>query len=184
MRRSKCLVRRGGIAAPSSSFYARPASSFSSSTDTQAINDDAINNRHSVTEEEEDEEEAGLIPMGESLSQCHDRIAAFFDETVAPPAQRQDRLVAAHSNVLRSLMTHLDEVDQRSPEGQIEVPKAVPIVYRLNRRSLRPPFRKRRLLLLLLLLFRRRRIPVLDAARGALLVPMHVGRVLNHFPRR
>jgi bisphosphoglycerate-dependent phosphoglycerate mutase len=133
------LVRRGGVAAPSSSFYAPPASSFSSSTDTHAINDDAINNRHSVTEEEEDEEEAGLIPMGESLSQCHDRIAAFFDETVAPSLRSgKTVLVAAHNNVLRSLMTHLDEVDQRSPEGQIEVPKAVPIVYRLNRRSLRP----------------------------------------------
>lgn len=79
------------------------------------------------------------IPMGESLNACHNRIVSFFNEEIAPCLKSgKTVLVAAHNNVLRSLMTHLDAVNQRSPEGKIEVPKAVPIVYRLRRDTLQP----------------------------------------------
>ena len=83
--------------------------------------------------------ESVALPRGESLQACHVRVAAYVNEAVAP-ALRKGRtvLVAAHNNVLRALMVHLDGADPKGPGVLADIPKAVPIVYALDCATLRP----------------------------------------------
>uniref|UniRef100_A0A6S8RX90 Phosphoglycerate mutase n=1 Tax=Ditylum brightwellii TaxID=49249 RepID=A0A6S8RX90_9STRA len=80
-------------------------------------------------------------PLTESLEDCqrraldcyHDSIApALFDEKDLPtPPHQRNVIVVAHSNTIRSLMAHFDDVP---PDliPNLHVPNSVPILYRFD----------------------------------------------------
>ena len=77
------------------------------------------------------------LPVAESLSNCHDRVQAYVQQHVHPALRAgKTVLVAAHNNVLRTLMVHLDNADPRGEHGSADIPKAVPIVYQLDRTTM------------------------------------------------
>jgi 2,3-bisphosphoglycerate-dependent phosphoglycerate mutase len=81
--------------------------------------------------------ELAALPVAESLSNCHDRVQAYVQEHVHPALRAgKTVLVAAHNNVLRTLMVHLDNADPRGEHGSADIPKAVPIVYQLDRTTM------------------------------------------------
>lgn len=83
--------------------------------------------------------EVAALPVGESLAACHARVQAYVAAHLHPPLQQgRTVVVAAHNNVLRTLMVHLDGADPRGPHGSADIPKAVPIVYQLDRTTLKP----------------------------------------------
>lgn len=69
-------------------------------------------------------------PLTESLQDCQDRVMNYWNETIVPALEPgKNILIAAHSNTIRALVAHLDEV----PEPQvpnIRIPNSVPCVYR------------------------------------------------------
>jgi 2,3-bisphosphoglycerate-dependent phosphoglycerate mutase len=81
-------------------------------------------------------------PLSESLADCQRRVLDCWEDAIAPamfdemglpvPPDERTIIVVAHSNTIRSLMAHLDEV----PEDlvtQLYVPNSVPILYRFDR---------------------------------------------------
>jgi len=71
-------------------------------------------------------------PTGESLRMCQQRVLPYWQDTIAPSLRRGHRvLVAAHNNVLRCLVQHVDKIPVERIR-EIEVPTAVPIVYDLD----------------------------------------------------
>jgi len=85
--------------------------------------------------------EVEALPHGESLNACHDRVVEFLNESIFPSIrQGKTVIIAAHNNVLRALMMHLDEQDPRGQLGQSDIPKAIPIIYHLNIESLKVYF--------------------------------------------
>jgi 2,3-bisphosphoglycerate-dependent phosphoglycerate mutase len=82
--------------------------------------------------------EVARLPVGESLAACHARVQAYVEANVHPALRRGETVVvAAHNNVLRTLMVHLDGADPRGSHGSADIPKAVPIVYHLDRNTLK-----------------------------------------------
>ena len=71
-------------------------------------------------------------PVGESLRMCQQRVMPYWQDTIAPSLRRGNRvLVAAHNNVLRCLIQHLDRIPVERIR-EIEVPTATPIIYALD----------------------------------------------------
>mmetsp|Transcript_4061 Transcript_4061/g.13337 ORF Transcript_4061/g.13337 Transcript_4061/m.13337 type:complete len:377 (+) Transcript_4061:158-1288(+) len=71
-------------------------------------------------------------PTGESLRMCQRRVMPYWQDTIAPSLRRGSRvLVAAHNNVLRCLIQHIDRIPVDRIR-EIEVPTAVPIIYALD----------------------------------------------------
>ena len=78
-----------------------------------------------------------LLPAGESLLETYERMLPWW-EIAAKPVLRQHRdlLVVAHSNSLRALIKHLDDVsDAEFPD--LVVPTGVPILYEMDGETLR-----------------------------------------------
>jgi len=79
-----------------------------------------------------------LLPRGESLKQCKERILPYWYESIVPSVRSGRRvLVAAHNNVIRCLCKHLDglSVDRLR---DLEIPTGAPLVYTLDRETLKP----------------------------------------------
>jgi len=71
-------------------------------------------------------------PTGESLRMCQQRVMPYWQDTIAPSLRRGSRvLVAAHNNVLRCLIQHLDRIPVDRIR-EVEVPTATPIIYALD----------------------------------------------------
>lgn len=71
-------------------------------------------------------------PLTESLEDCQKRVLRYWSDEILPTLQPgKTILIAAHSNTLRALVAHLDDV----PEDQISnlhIPNSVPCIYRFN----------------------------------------------------
>ena len=79
-----------------------------------------------------------LLPTGESLKQCKERILPYWHETICPAVRSGRRvLVAAHNNVIRCLCKHIDGI-HRDHLRDFEVPTGAPLVYTLDRTTLEP----------------------------------------------
>ena len=83
----------------------------------------------------------GELPRSESLSACEKRTTAYYENVIRPQLERgRSVLVAAHNNVIRTLMHHLDrrgfgEVDQGlvAELSALDIPYATPLVYTFSR---------------------------------------------------
>jgi len=79
-----------------------------------------------------------LLPTGESLRQCKERVVPYWLESVVPSLRAGRRvIVAAHNNVLRCLCKHLDGINDDDLD-KLELPTGVPLVYHLNADTLIP----------------------------------------------
>jgi len=79
-----------------------------------------------------------LLPTGESLKQCKERILPYWYESIVPSIRAgRSVLVAAHNNVIRCLAKHLDDIPTENLRD-LEIPTGVPIVYNLHKESLKP----------------------------------------------
>lgn len=70
-----------------------------------------------------------LMPFGESLRMCMERVTPYFDDIILESAKSGKRiLVSAHNNVIRCLVMHLDGVLEEDLVN-LEIPCGVPLVY-------------------------------------------------------
>lgn len=86
-------------------------------------------------------------PLTESLADCQRRVLDCWEDAIAPalfdeeglPIPPDDRavVVVAHSNTIRSLMAHFDEVPDHLVTN-LYVPNSVPILYRFERATRKP----------------------------------------------
>jgi len=73
-----------------------------------------------------------LLPGVENLAHTRLRVAAFWQEQIAPRISRGERvLISAHGNTLRALLMELANMSVVQVES-FEIPTAMPIVYRFN----------------------------------------------------
>eukprot|EP00928_Gymnodinium_smaydae_P048582 TRINITY_DN32498_c0_g1_i1.p1 TRINITY_DN32498_c0_g1~~TRINITY_DN32498_c0_g1_i1.p1 ORF type:complete len:324 (+),score=62.86 TRINITY_DN32498_c0_g1_i1:71-1042(+) len=74
------------------------------------------------------------LPLAESLALTIDRVLPFWRSAIAP-ALRSGKtvIIAAHGNSLRALVKYLDGISEDKIIG-LNIPTAVPLVYKLNRR--------------------------------------------------
>ncbi len=77
------------------------------------------------------------IPLTESLRDTVDRVAPFWNDSIAPALTRgRSVLVSAHGNSLRALVKYLDRVSDDDIVG-LNIPTGAPLVYELDD-ALRP----------------------------------------------
>jgi len=75
-----------------------------------------------------------LLPCSESLSDCQQRLLPYWHQVLASRITANlSLLVISHGNTLRSLVMYLEKI---APEAisKIEIPLAVPLVYRFNKK--------------------------------------------------
>jgi 2,3-bisphosphoglycerate-dependent phosphoglycerate mutase len=72
------------------------------------------------------------LPQGEALKQTVERVLPYWQETILPQIQKQQRvLVVAHGNSLRALVKHLAKIsDQDIVEFEFET--GVPLICELD----------------------------------------------------
>lgn len=76
-------------------------------------------------------------PSAESLADVFTRLRPYWTDYVTPDLKRgRTVLVTAHSNSLRALIKHLDQLDKTEFQS-LNVPTGIPLVYQLDR-DLRP----------------------------------------------
>lgn len=76
------------------------------------------------------------LPHGESMEECYQRVLPYLREKVFPSIRSgKTVMIAAHNNVLRCIIKDIDDIPVESIRD-IEVPKAVPIVYHLDTATL------------------------------------------------
>lgn len=74
------------------------------------------------------------MPLTESLKLTIDRVLPFWRRKVAPALKSGKKvMIAAHGNSLRALVKYLDNIPEDKIIG-LNIPTAVPLVYKLNRR--------------------------------------------------
>jgi len=79
-----------------------------------------------------------LLPTGESLQQCTERILPYWIESVVPSVRAgRTVLVAAHNNVIRCLCKHLDGICDEDL-AKFDIPTGAPLVYLLDPSTLAP----------------------------------------------
>lgn len=81
---------------------------------------------------------AESIPLSESLKDVTKRTSQFWDEVLAPELKAgKCLLVVGHENNLRSIIKRLDNVSD-DDIIHVELPRAVPLLYVLDRNTLQP----------------------------------------------
>ena len=71
-------------------------------------------------------------PLTESLKDCQDRVLSFWKESILSAlAPNSTVLLAAHSNTIRALVTHLDAV-HADKVPHIRIPNSVPFVFHID----------------------------------------------------
>jgi 2,3-bisphosphoglycerate-dependent phosphoglycerate mutase len=71
-------------------------------------------------------------PGGESLEDTAARTIPFFEKRIVPYLKQGNNvLVSAHGNSLRSIIMHLDKLDEEKVPG-LELATGIPIVYRVD----------------------------------------------------
>jgi 2,3-bisphosphoglycerate-dependent phosphoglycerate mutase len=73
-------------------------------------------------------------PGGESLADTAARVIPYYQQAIAPLLQRrQDILVVAHGNSLRSLVMHLEQLSEEEI-AEVDLPTGIPRLYTMNDR--------------------------------------------------
>mmetsp|Transcript_15494 Transcript_15494/g.19821 ORF Transcript_15494/g.19821 Transcript_15494/m.19821 type:complete len:355 (+) Transcript_15494:114-1178(+) len=76
------------------------------------------------------------IPCHESLEDVISRVLPYWMEAIASDIKKKrNTLVVTHSNVARALITHLEGL-KKTEILELNIPNGVPIIYKLNSRSL------------------------------------------------
>jgi len=79
-----------------------------------------------------------LLPRGESLKMCLERILPYWYENVVPSIRSgRTVLIAGHNNVIRCLCKHLDRIAD-DDLIKLEVPTGAPILYSLDPLTMEP----------------------------------------------
>lgn len=74
------------------------------------------------------------LPLSESLELTIKRVLPFWRSSIAPALKSGKKvIIAAHGNSLRALVKYLDNIPEDKIIG-LNIPTAVPLVYKLNRR--------------------------------------------------
>lgn len=86
-------------------------------------------------------------PLTESLKECQERVLSCWEDSIAPALFEEQGLpfspdqraivVVAHSNTIRSLMAHFDNVPEERVT-KLHVPNSVPILYRFDTATRQP----------------------------------------------
>lgn len=72
------------------------------------------------------------IPLTECLKDTVDRFLPYWNKTIAPQIQSEQRvIIAAHGNSLRALVKYLDNVSDKDILN-VNIPTGVPLVYELD----------------------------------------------------
>ena len=75
---------------------------------------------------------AGQVPLTECLKDTVARVLPFWNDTIAPALQQNQRvLIAAHGNSIRALVKYLDGVADDAIVG-VNIPNGIPLVYELD----------------------------------------------------
>ena len=78
------------------------------------------------------------IPLSESLKDVTMRTSKFWDEVIAPKLRLGKRLlIVGHENNLRSIIKRLDNVSNEDIL-HLELPRAIPLLYHLDPKTLAP----------------------------------------------
>ncbi len=73
-----------------------------------------------------------LLPVGESLRDCQQRMLPYWHAVLGPRVVAGRRLlVVSHGNTLRALVMHLEGLTAEAME-KVEIPSGVPLLYRLS----------------------------------------------------
>lgn len=77
--------------------------------------------------------QAPPAPLHESLEDCQNRVLPYLDDTIMSTLKQpsQTVLLVAHSNSLRALVAHLDQIPT-SHIPNIHIPNSVPCLYHFN----------------------------------------------------
>jgi len=72
------------------------------------------------------------LPASESLAQCQARLLPYWQQAICTRIRSGSRLlIIGHGNTLRGLRMHIENIGPEEIE-QIEIPMAIPLVYRLD----------------------------------------------------
>lgn len=78
------------------------------------------------------------IPLAESLHDTKERAVAYWEDVIVPQIKAGKRLlIVGHENNLRALLMHIDGIAKEDVVG-LEIPRAVPILYRFDAETMRP----------------------------------------------
>jgi 2,3-bisphosphoglycerate-dependent phosphoglycerate mutase len=73
-----------------------------------------------------------LRPRGESLRDVTTRLLPYWYDVIVPDLRTGACvLVVSHSNTLRALVKHLDEISDTGIAG-VEIPNGIPLLYQLG----------------------------------------------------
>ena len=73
-----------------------------------------------------------LLPAGESLRDCQERMLPYWLQVLLPRIEAGRRvLVISHGNTLRGLVMHLENLTAEAME-KVEIASGVPLIYRLS----------------------------------------------------
>ena len=79
-----------------------------------------------------------MIPLSESLKDVTKRTSVFWDEVIEPELHAGKKvMIVGHENNLRSLIKRLDSISEEDIL-HIELPRAIPLVYKLDKTTLKP----------------------------------------------
>ncbi|OPY47051.1 MAG: phosphoglyceromutase [Methanosaeta sp. PtaU1.Bin028] len=74
----------------------------------------------------------GAVPRTESMEQAWDRLLPLWSEDISRKIDQGERvLIAAHGNILRALIRHLEGLPERDAH-LIETPTAIPLILELD----------------------------------------------------
>lgn len=79
-----------------------------------------------------------MIPTHESLKDVTKRTSKFWDEVIVPQLKLKKKvLIVGHENNLRSIIKRLDDISNEEIIN-LELPRAIPLVYQLDPDTLKP----------------------------------------------
>ena len=76
---------------------------------------------------------ASILPTGESLKMCINRVIPYWQDTISPAVMEGNRvIVVAHENVLRGIVQFLNNMSDEEIL-KYNIPTATPFVYEFDR---------------------------------------------------
>lgn len=79
-----------------------------------------------------------MIPLSESLKDVTKRTSVFWDEVIVPELNLGKKvMIVGHENNLRSIIKRLDDISEQDIL-HIELPRAIPLVFNLDKKTLKP----------------------------------------------
>jgi 2,3-bisphosphoglycerate-dependent phosphoglycerate mutase len=90
------------------------------------------NNDHPLHDSKYKNIAKNLLPSGESLALCKQRVLPFWQESIVPRiTEGKQILIAAHGNSIRSLVQHIENLNSEEIT-EVEIPTGTPLIYELN----------------------------------------------------